>query len=377
MHLSFSELPELAGYPPFVANWLAKRAGATKGSCTEYRLWSDSRFVGHLCDPEWPVQFLNPVPNPRTQGSTTAIYVRFDLYVSSLKSDLFKTDVSAYHGGTIIDEVAALCSLALGVRIWAGSLSRIFGQDTDPLGRPVEFEFSEPRQVGNETHGNRVLPDVVGDQVNINNLRILSSASNVNADTAIALIRAARLYQEALWLAESAPELSWLLFVSAIEVAAGNWSNVSDLPHERLEAARPELAKELMRVGGQAHLEAVANIISESLGSTKKFTEFVSNFALKESHEPLDKVKKDMQKIYSYRSKALHSGVPFPAPMCSPPFLALGQNKPYWKVPIGLAASKNGGVWTAVDMPMNLHGFHEIVRGCLLNWWKSLSPQSE
>ena len=37
---------------------------------------------------------------------------------------------------------------------------------------------------------------------------------------AVALVRASRLYEQAVWIAEAAPELAWLLLVSAVEVAA-------------------------------------------------------------------------------------------------------------------------------------------------------------
>jgi len=37
----------------------------------------------------------------------------------------------------------------------------------------------------------------------------------------VALTRAARLYQDALWMIESEPSLAWLLLVSAIETAFG------------------------------------------------------------------------------------------------------------------------------------------------------------
>ena len=53
--------------------------------------------------------------------------------------DMSKTDESLYHGGELVDEVVALASLALGTRPVAGGVSRQFGMDNDPYGRPCEW----------------------------------------------------------------------------------------------------------------------------------------------------------------------------------------------------------------------------------------------
>jgi len=83
-------------------------------------------------------------------------------------------------------------------------------------------------------------------------------------------------------------------------------------------------------------------------------------------------MKKTLSKIYGYRSRALHDGKPFPAPMCLPPF----KEDPSWAAhaekPIGLATSTLGATWLADDVPILLNTFEYIVRGCLLKWWKSL-----
>ena len=71
----------------------------------------------------------------------------------------------------------------------------------------------------------------------------ISSLPSLGAEQAIALVRSARLYQDALWLAESEPNLSWLLLVSAIETAANLWRSRKDLPLERLKESRPDFAK--------------------------------------------------------------------------------------------------------------------------------------
>jgi hypothetical protein len=37
--------------------------------------------------------------------------------------------------------------------------------------------------------------------------------------------RAARLYQDALWIVESEPNLAWIMLVSTVETAAKEWSD--------------------------------------------------------------------------------------------------------------------------------------------------------
>ena len=82
-------------------------------------------------------------------------------------------------------------------------------------------------------------------------------------------------------------------------------------------------------------------------------------------------MQKHLKLIYGYRSKSLHSGVPFPQPMCSAPFPE--PESCATEVPIGLFTSVGGTVWMAKELPMHLHVFADIARGALLNWWHSVA----
>ncbi len=75
-----------------------------------------------------------------------------------------------------------------------------------------------------------------------------------------------------------------------------------------------------------------------------------------------------LRSIYDWRSKALHRGIPFPAPMCEPPLNFAEWDAPSEK-PHGLAMSYNGGSWLAKDVPMHLHIFAYIVQGAVNKWW--------
>jgi len=86
-------------------------------------------------------------------------------------------------------------------------------------------------------------------------------------------------------------------------------------------------------------------------------------------------MKKLLTLVYNYRSRALHGGRPFPAPMCEPPMIFGDTNVPAER-PLGITMSTRGGTWRAKDVPLCLHMFEHIVRGALLNWWESLPPEA-
>jgi hypothetical protein len=107
----------------------------------------------------------------------------------------------------------------------------------------------------------------------------------------------------------------------------------------RLQDSKPELHRYLASLGDSSVLPMVADHVADSLGSTRKFVDFVLRFLPEPpaSRPPewaqfrweSDKLKKSLRAIYGYRSKALHDGKPFPAPMCRPPTRV----DPSWSAP--------------------------------------------
>jgi hypothetical protein len=148
-----------------------------------------------------------------------------------------------YHGGYAQDELAALASLIFGIRLSAGSVSREFGVHGDPLGRPTERGsrdkpfFRTPR--------NYVIPSTASRQHNLQDLQRIEELKDVSQKKAVAVVRSARMYQQALWVAESEPSMTWLLMVSALETAANEWQRAKGDPVERLKESKPELHKYL------------------------------------------------------------------------------------------------------------------------------------
>ncbi|MFL5963789.1 MAG: hypothetical protein ACJ757_12940 [Gaiellaceae bacterium] len=75
------------------------------------------------------------------------------------------------------------------------------------------------------------------------------------------------------------------------------------------------------------------------------------------------------RKIYHWRSRALHDGIPFPSPMCLPP-RDYENNGVVEEAPTGLASATGATVWKRADTPMMLATFSYITRHALIRWWR-------
>jgi hypothetical protein len=364
-------------------NWLNSIDGEPSNGVYEYQFYSDAHIIGEYTSGLGPYSFLNTVPIPDAPGTVTApIALRSVDHLRHYHPDMTKTDESLYHGGTMVDELAALASLSVGARIMAGGESRRFESGKDPLGRPCAWDH-QPPPVLRVRQGRHVLPTVSGTH-SLEHLEILNSIPKIPRDKYVNLIRACSAYQDALWVAESEPHLAWLMFVSALETAANDVYLSDSSPTQRVLDAKPELASILAESGGDELLDKVATIIAPTLGATKKFLDFTLRFipdepSARPEHEWMrvkwskSQLKKILNKVYEYRSRSLHGGLAFPAPMYDPPFYFAVKSHPSEIPMTGLASHSRGGTWLPDDMPINLHCFHYITRGALLNWWRCLA----
>lgn len=368
-------------------NWLAFEAGKKPSETHEWPLFSDAWFTGELRD-LGPYSVLNPVAVARKGHARAALVLRGGLCADD-RSDENSRD--AYHGGHHPEELAALLSLCTGVRLKAGGQTRRFKDDGDPLGAPVGFGgqinyalpergLRLPRTVRTMRNPVKLNEGGIGDR--LHRFPLLDSKA------AGVLVKSARLYQDALWLGEGEPHLAWLFLVSAIEAAADHWRHEGRTVVEHLTDAKPKLVKMLREAGGEALVEKVADEIANVTGATLKFTEFILAFDPGPPDGqrliPVDwaKLRKAVKLVYDWRSKALHGGTPFPAPMCDAPIIqgdgpidfdgagsgAIAER------PFGLAAGTGGAMWKNKETPMLLHVFEHITRGALLSWWASHYP---
>ena len=107
----------------------------------EYPLYSDAHITGDFSEGLGPYSFLNTVPGFEKSGVINApIILRTAIHLTQQLPDMSETDESRYHGGHLADELAALTSVALGVRIRAGDISRSFRTKQRPVRTTLRME---------------------------------------------------------------------------------------------------------------------------------------------------------------------------------------------------------------------------------------------
>jgi hypothetical protein len=371
------------GGPAIYANWIAADAGRPLLDTQEFPLLTDAHITGDVA--YGPYEFINTVPVLQIGLPRPAVVLRCAGHVDWPSPDMTKTSDDRYHGGSFQEELAALASLAMGVRFRAGNATRRFERGGDPRGRPIEWWGT--RRVAEtlirEYHFRWRLPSAAEGSHNLESLEVLNRLPKMPPWVAVSLVRA-RLYQDALWLIESEPSLAWLLIVSAVETAANQWQSGNAAPVDRMRESNPELYKYLVKLGADVASE-VARRIADTLGSAKKFVDFVMRFLPPQpsSRPPADaqflweesEIRSALRKVYKYRSSALHDGKPFPEPMCGLPYKLSNDWEAWAEKPLGLAMGSSGGVWLAKDVPMLFSFFEYIARHALLKWWNEGAPE--
>ncbi|WP_146128387.1 hypothetical protein [Burkholderia gladioli] len=378
-----------AGMLSLQCNWLAAMQAADKASTVahEYPFYSDVQLTNEIVDGLGPYQLLNALPM-RVDGSVSiAVVLRAnshenEAWPGAMPREL-KTNVERYHGGAAPDELAALCSMGLGIRLRAGDANRTF-DSRDPRGRFHAHQWRvTPTLIFDRTRP--VVPSVVV-QPSLDSVRKrLRAIPTIEPRLFTELVRSARAYQDALWIAESEPHLAWLLLVSALEIAANAHVSEAGSSEGNLREFQPKLTETLESAGGSALVAEVGEQLKHLYSATKKFMRFCEQFAppppdARPSVEYMridwkwTSLKKILNKIYAHRSSALHAGIPFPAPMCRRPD-KFGEAEYSEKGVTALAEHTLGATWTPEDAPMSLNTFQYFVRTSLLKWWDHISTQ--
>lgn len=369
--------------PQSYVNWRLAQKGVPVRAIYEIPLYSDARFVGELREGSCPYALLNPIRH--APGATEpSIILRISQHIDPNEQlSMEATNIQSFTGGWMADEVACLWSVMTGARLMAGGITREFYDPTnEPAGSPRNDYSSPPPIIFNAFRRFR-LPWACEEKRIVPGL--FSSYANLASSDAVALVRSARAYRDALWIAETEPEIAWLLFVSALEAAAVHHFKGEEEPEERLRSSAPKLAEILSARGGDELVREIAPLVSHLFKASTKFLKLAMTFLPEppERRPPggfrlnwsKSSMRETVNKIYGLRSMALHAGIPFPPPMCEPPFPSA--DSPDWPAPsetiFGLAAATMGAVWTREDLPMTLHMFEYLVRGVILNWWKAMS----
>jgi hypothetical protein len=257
-------------------NWKTALGGSPLKNTLEYPLFTDSHIIGDLPNSESPYKLFNVVAIRDEQILAPAIVLRMDYFSEVDIEVLRKTDIDRFHGGGISDEIAALVSLSLGIRLKAGGFTRLFELGKDTKGQPVSWNLQD-NPVLLKTSNQSVLPQALGSH-NLSDAARVASLQHLSAPASIALVRAARLYQDALWIVESEPSLSWVMLVSAVETAANYWRPSKEPAVERMRLFDPKLEEILIQAGGSELAMQVAERIAGFIGSTRKFVDFILEF---------------------------------------------------------------------------------------------------
>ncbi len=270
-----NETGAATNWPPAIANWFAFENGEPWLAAHEYPLFTDGWITGEIS--LGPYAFMNTVAVSNSRDVIKpAVILRYGVYKKSPYPDFRKTSSGLYHGGSPPEEVAALSSLIMGMRLRAGRTTRRFEPNLDPRGKPVEIGeqevpyFQKPRTYK--------LPSAATGPHSLMDLTKLQTLAKTTVAEAIAIVRSARLYQDALWMAEPEPELAWVLLVSAVETAANEWQRASGENIARLKCSKPKLYKYLEGLEDSSVLSIVADNLVDSLGITKKFKDFLITF---------------------------------------------------------------------------------------------------
>ncbi|MBB4373494.1 hypothetical protein GGD63_006317 [Bradyrhizobium sp. cir1] len=367
-------------------NWRRAKDDVPAQEIVEATLFTDTWVTGEIPD-LGPYSFINTIAHASDQPGRVlrpAVVMRMSHHYQPSADPAYRTpmenDFEHYHGGDYLDEMAALASLFLGRRLKAGGVNREF-RGEDRFGRPSQFSGKPDPHLMLE--GRTQIPRLAL-PVNLNaGLPALSTFPDRTVEQTNALIKAARQYQQAVWIADSDPSLAWLMLVSAIETAVQEWSGKAT-PVEQLELAFPELVKLIQESSSPELLEPMADILKQLTRSTKRFVDFMQSFPppppgtrpeewMQFSYDPSN-MKKVFSLIYGHRSMSLHRGTVFPLPMCEAPrFGRQGdESVTVHERPFGLATTSRNASWKIEKTPMLLNTFEHLVRGALLNWWASL-----
>jgi hypothetical protein len=346
----------------------------------EFIIYSDSRFTDQVKG-DLVYSFLNMLPH-ETVGVQPTLTVRALSALDTARLSFIdeKPNTDDFHGGWLSDEIAALVSLKLGVRAHAGSYVREYYSYTSDYGIPRAERNPPPPLM---SKGNLVVPSAKKN-IEISQLRFINDIHKLSEKDFNSLIKSARNFQDSLWICESSPNLAWLLMVSALEVAAGNWDSSKGDKIERFKASKPKLFDKLFELKMDWLIEDIAKEFEGTIGATKKFCDFCVNFL---PDAPLirpeggkvvwteQNLLNIFKSVYKLRSLALHAGKPFPHPMCSSPDDHIGLAELAVCPPTSnftpLKASL-GASWSHKEAPINLNIFFHMTHSILNKWWESL-----
>ena len=372
------------------ALWRDWNYPSPEGRGMEHLLWSDREFKDSRDTASWdgPNQVFGSLTLfPTGTGTYRDGSLRPSLaariateYADSIDSENARRNSQISTGLSTGEEIAALISLLLGVRIRDGGPVRVYPAGRDAAGFPWYGHHAPPILVESPVRA-RIFPSPSDEEVDLGDCDpMLSSFGALSPAASTVLVKAARHYSEGLWIVEADPEQAWLQFVTAVEVVAVHHQTETIDPVDVFRAAYPGATRKIEASGGEDLLKGVAKEFKRLLSAGRRVQTFMENFRptppnkrpadaavrIEWDSELIDHVKK----IYALRSALLHSGTPFPAPLLAGIGSDLDEHGCLPEKPEGIW-STGESEWDASELPMHIHVFAYVVRGALLNWWRA------
>lgn len=364
-------------------NWVAFNDDNSELENIDEDLYSDRQFVAGpaVLGPYRLSGIIRPAQIRREGRVGSAVRLHSGIHEHLLRDPvidgkLVRADSNSYHGGASSDEVAALVSLALGVRLRVAGVVQmsLLHRDGNPRD-PVVMEVLPLAQPG--PPGKEYIPAALTRDTNLGSLKLLQNYPSLSERAQIALAKAARAYATGLWWANEDPNQAWLQFVTAVEIGASCRGSIDWDPEDLVRELWPDLWR-VVEPATKDMRSGICRLLAPQVRATRKFIDFLVELApepppVRPPFGQLDwkQLKDHARVIYGHRSKALHDGKAFPLPMLERP--SIDEDGAVQEVPLGLNSSGLGGIWDAAEAPMLLTTFEHLVRGSLLRWWSQLT----
>lgn len=273
-----------------------------------------------------------------------------------------------YHGGGPAEEVVALASIFFRRRLRLGQQVRMNDN-------PVMVNWDNNTNRLDEYRRGVVNTADAGDW--------FALLSKLDPKLHLSVMLAARLYQEALWQYETAPDLAYINLVTAVESLSNRASNEAATLatlDEQLSDLVGEISDDDLRLRITTHLEGrlrpdrvkarwvkfILDHVTPEFWTERVLPESVSTDATDKQladagYITPSTLERMIRKIYDQRSDSLHRGRPFP------PFITDtigGADVP----PYALSMSYRGGSWNQDEFFPNLPFFERLVRNVIMSF---------
>lgn len=194
-------------------------------SICEYPLYTDNPRIMGAIESE-PISLLNPVIHNHKGVFLPRILLRFFNYINSEEVIDYTTQptidskIKSYESAP--NELSYLINLRLGIRTKIGSCTREFKlpfTNNSNYGFIPNFNYYPNFEKEVLVSEYPVIPSLFN-PVNLSIEAYFKKLISLSEKNLCNVVRVAKLYSSAIFLAERSPKISWILLVSAIEVAA-------------------------------------------------------------------------------------------------------------------------------------------------------------